>query len=220
MNEGAASKTIYLIRHGAADGVMGRCIGHTDVVLSDEGRAQCAALALAWRPPAGSVLWCSDLARAHASARSLAESWGMTSTPLRLDAALRECAFGEWDGRTWADIESADAVRLNTWMRDWTTVAPPGGESLPMFANRVRTALTRIAESDGTHHVIVSHAGVLRAMLCHILGAPHSAAFGWAMPYARVSAVTVSAALAETDLVRGTVNWLNAFPPPSSIARA
>ena len=214
MNGDIAPKTLYLIRHGAAEGVAGRCIGQTDVTLSDEGRTQCLTLAQAWRPPDGSVLWCSDLLRAQESAQVMAESWVMASAPSCIEPDLRECAFGEWEGRTWVDIESADGARLDAWMRDWTTMAPPGGESLPRFAARVGRVLAHIARSAGGHHVIVSHAGVLRAMLCLVIGAPQSAAFAWAMPHAHVSAVTVIPSSAGSDAVRGSVEWLHAFPSP------
>lgn len=213
-----APKTIYLIRHGVADGVEGRCIGHTDVLLSNDGRAQCLTLARAWHPPAGSVLWCSDLARARESAQVMAGSWALTSGAPRIEAALRECAFGEWEGRTWADIESADGARLDAWMRDWTTVAPPGGESLPLFVDRVSGVLAHLARSEGTHHIVVSHAGVLRAMLCEIIGAPQSAAFQWAMPHAHVSALTVVPPASGGSAVRGSLDWLHAFPSPAGYA--
>lgn len=214
MNESAITHTLYLIRHGVADGVAGRCIGHTDVPLSTEGRAQCAALAGVWRPPADATIWSSDLSRARDSARELCAVWGRADDAVQTDAALRECAFGEWDGQTWTEIEARDAVRLDRWMRDWVTESPPGGESLPMLVERVRGALRGITSTAAsTTHVIVSHAGVLRAMLSLVLGAPDTAAFNWAMPHAHVTAIRLNRV--EVDgVVGGRVDWLHAFPSP------
>lgn len=216
MNEPGKSHLLYLIRHGIADGVEGRCIGHTDVPLSGNGRAQCAALARVWRPPADATIWSSDLARARDSARVFSQSWGRSEDDVRIDAALRECAFGEWDGHTWAEIEARDALRLERWMRDWSTEAPPGGESLPMLVERVRGALRAITGiTESTNHVIVSHAGVLRATLSLVLGAPDTAAFNWAMPHAHVSAVRMSR-VGNDGMVGGSVEWLHAFPSPAA----
>lgn len=217
MTDTASSvKTLYLIRHGVADSVSGRCIGHTNAPLSAEGFAQCTTLARAWTPPSDAVVWSSDLSRAHDSACALLDAWGLPRTRLHGDAALRECSFGAWDGRTWAELEASDGARLDHWMRDWQSVAPPDGESLLEFADRVRTALFRIAATDGASHVIVAHAGTLRAILCTVLNAPDSACFAWAMPHAHVSRVTMVVPATAADAIRGTVEWLHAFPAPSA----
>ena len=216
IDDPSSVKTLYLIRHGVADSVSGRCIGHTDAPLSAEGLAQCARLALAWNPPSDAVVWSSDLSRAHDSACALLDAWALPRTRLRSTASLRECSFGAWDGRTWAELEATDGARLDHWMRDWQSVAPPDGESLPEFADRVRTALHRIAATDPVSHVIVAHAGTLRAILCTILDAPDSAGFSWAMPHAHVSRVTMVVPVSTGDAIRGTVEWLHAFPAPST----
>lgn len=215
MNAGASTrKRLYLIRHGAAEDTAGRCIGHTDVPLGVTGIEQCARLAMAWRPPHDSVLWASDLSRAVRTAQRLAAHWTMNPASIHLHSALRECSFGEWDGRTWADIEATDRARLDAWMQEWHTLQPPGGESLPAFAARVHVVLDRMASSDATSHVVVAHAGVLRAILCRVTGAPDTAAFNFAVPHAHVTAVTLDAA-PRAGCARGSLEWLNAYPPPA-----
>lgn len=218
-NAAIESRRVFLIRHGSANGTDGRCIGHTDVPLSDAGRAQCATLAAAWSPPAATLVWCSDLARASESAALLVSAWGARVTAMHVEPRLRECAFGEWDGRTWDELASSDGARLDAWMHDWTSVAPPGGESLPDLSARAVEMLHRIVHSEQSSHVVVAHAGVLRAMLCHVTGSPHASAFTWAMPHAHVSALTLRPAAAVQEMVQGTVDWLHAFPPPLSERR-
>jgi len=216
MSIGTSPKTLFLIRHGVAEGIEGRCIGQTDVPLSAIGREQCARLSRTWRPPEQSTIWCSDLTRAHDTALLLAAHWSLPSHTFRVDALLRECSFGEWDGRTWDDIQATDQQRLDAWMNEWGTAMPPGGESLPAFTARIRVALERVASSEGSHHVIVAHAGVLRAMLCQLTGAPDASAFQFAMPHAHVSAVTTSG-LSPEGVVQGSLDWLNAFPSPVTV---
>ncbi|MDZ7630034.1 MAG: histidine phosphatase family protein [Gemmatimonadaceae bacterium] len=205
---------LYLIRHAAVDGTDGRCIGQTDLPLGGSGRAQCDRLAAVWQPPAESIVWCSDLTRATQTAHALAARWRLDPSSFNVDADLRECSFGEWDGRAWAEIEATDGARLGAWMQEWRTMRPPGGESLPDVATRARRMLHRIVSRSAASHVVIAHAGVLRAMLCEITGAPESAAFGFAVPHAHVSAVTVTSS-PDQGRMHGTLDWLNGFLPRS-----
>jgi alpha-ribazole phosphatase len=215
VSRSSSLKTLFLIRHGVADGTEGRCIGQTDVPLSAIGREQCARLSHAWRPPEQSTIWCSDLTRAHDTALLLAAHWSLPSQTFRVDARLRECSFGAWDGRTWDEIQATDPHRLDAWMQEWGTALPPGGESLPLFSARVLVALEDVAASEGSNHVIVAHAGVIRAILCQVTGTPDLAGFSFAVPHAHVTAVTLPG-MALSGAARGTLDWLNAFPPPAT----
>lgn len=208
------TRRLFLIRHGSASATEGRCIGHTDVPLSELGREQCRRLAAAWSPPRGTRVWCSDLSRASESAALLSAAWGTLVTTTVVEPGLRECSFGEWEGRSWAELEASDGIRLAAWMSDWTSAAPPDGESLPALSARAMEMLRRIVDSDATTHVVVAHAGLLRAMLCHVTGAPPGGAFAWSMPHAHVSAVTLRRSSMLPGRLDGTVDWVHAFPPP------
>jgi broad specificity phosphatase PhoE len=216
MTDGVGPRRVFLIRHGLGEQTEGRCVGHTDVPLSAAGRAQCERLAAVWSPPGGSRLWCSDLTRAAESAAILHAAWRSRVTAVQVDSGLRECSFGEWDGRTWAEIEALDGSRLEEWMRDWKVVAPPGGETMQALSARAVRVLSQIVRSEVMSHVVVAHAGVLRAMLCHVSGAPAEEAFAWSMPHAHVSAVTLRGSIAQPGRVEGTVEWLHAFPAPAA----
>ena len=137
----------------------------------------------------------------------------MNPASIRIDSALRECSFGDWDGCAWADIEGTDHARLDAWMHGWDTVKPPGGEALPEFAARVQAVLDRMIGSDATSHVVVAHAGVLRTILCRVTGAPDTAAFNFAVPHAHVTAVMMHAS-PRAGSACGSLEWLNAYPPP------
>jgi alpha-ribazole phosphatase len=168
---------LALIRHGAACDTAGRCLGHTDVPLSREGLTAVQRLASAWQaerepavlaPPVRIIA--SDLARARASACQLAAGWEL---PFEVDHRLREADFGTWDGRTWLDIERDDGARLRTWMEDWVGTAPPGGESFSDLRRRTGCwyeelrATPGIAENETI--AVVTHAGVIRALLCNLV---------------------------------------------------
>jgi broad specificity phosphatase PhoE len=166
-------------------------VGHADLPLSAAGARDLAALAPGF-PAVPDRVFASDLARARRSAEVLAEGWG---SAVETDARLREMDFGEWDGRTWAELEAADGARLTGWMGDWVNERAPGGESFTDVAARA-AAWAAEMPGEGTA-VAVAHAGSIRALLCHLLGLPLEAAFRVRVDHARVSAVRLGSMGAE-----------------------
>ena len=224
-----AALTLHLVRHGAADGAAGRCIGHTDLPLSARGRADVARLAAGWPAPPPARLVASDLARAQASADALLGAWwgaaGAPAPAVAVDARLREMDFGRWEGRSWAEIERDDAVAMHAWMRDWQDAAAPGGEGFgdvvaraaAWLADEVRAAADGAsggcgdpdAPDDG-RRVVVLHAGSIRALLVHALGLPRALAFRLRVDQARVSVLRVPVAAPGGGAGAGELVSLNA----------
>lgn len=135
--------------------------GHSDIELSDEGRAETRALARALGREPFDFAVASDLRRAHDTALAIVGS----RIPVTLDARWREFAFGEWEGLTWEEI-------VERWphLREQSSSAakayrPEGGESFEQVVGRVREALEDL--TGGTHRnvLVVTHAGALHAML-------------------------------------------------------
>jgi broad specificity phosphatase PhoE len=185
---------LLLVRHGVADGHEGRAVGQLDLPLSERGRAAMRAL-LASGPGRPDRLVSSDLIRARDSAQILAAHWGMEVVT---DTRLRELWFGEWEGRTWRQLERSDAARLERWMREWATERAPGGESFPDLVARVSSWLREwwreraVGSTETT--VVVAHAGSIRAILCRLLGVPLSRAFEFEVDWARVTALDLGEA--------------------------
>ena len=174
--------TLHLVRHWPALGAEGRCVGHADLPLADAASAARARWPLG--PPARLVV--SPLARAWQTAAPLAERWGLEPEP---EPRLREMDFGEWDGRTWAEIERDDADRLGAWMADWTATAAPGGESFADVQARVEDWLGGVDERET---VVVAHAGSVRAVLAHVLGLPAGHAFRLAVAHGALTTVRLN----------------------------
>ena len=152
---------LHLIRHPRPAVEPGICYGQTDVGLAESA----AEVAERLRPllPESFALHASPLARA----RLLADALG---TP-RLDDRLKEIHFGEWEGRTFADIGSA----IDDWAADPLGFRAPGGESPREMAARVLQWLEveiRDRPQFTDHLVVVAHGGPLRAIAGHLLGMP------------------------------------------------
>jgi alpha-ribazole phosphatase len=164
----ARPRTIALLRHAeTAAQYSGRLIGSTDLPLAPEGRLKASLLSPHLARERPSRLYCSPLQRARETAESLGEALGMTPV---IDMDLREIDFGLWEGMTFDAIQASDPDAVARWARLEPDFAFPGGESVEVFLARIRRAAKRLAECEGPSVLAVTHGGVIRAMICHLLG--------------------------------------------------
>ncbi len=165
MREGPSAMRLFLVRHGEAQGNReGRYLGWEDPPLTAAGEAQAARLARRLEKVGLRLICSSDLRRARDTAAAIAAPHGL---PVRTHPALREAHFGEWSGLTYDEINRIAAERLEAWIADPERQAPPGGETLAQLRDRAATALPR---QDGA--LVVTHGGILRALLSHWTGRP------------------------------------------------
>lgn len=166
-----------LIRH-APPLVEGLCAGRSDFAVQptrESADRALEALTAASLRPSGVVS--SPSRRCHDLARELARRLEL---PLALDARLCELDFGEWEGRAWDEIASADRERYERWMACWRSDAPPGGESITALEQRVGAWLN---DEVSVSRVAVTHAGVIRAVRVLREGVTWEAAFSDGVPY-------------------------------------
>jgi probable phosphoglycerate mutase len=153
---------ILAIRHGeTAWNVDTRIQGHLDIPLNDTGlqQARWLAQALSDRDEVHAI-YASDLARAHVTAQHIAQAVGQAVTTHH---GLRERAFGDFQGRTFAEIEAELPEHAHHWRKRTPEWAPPGGgESLIMLRERVLTTVDELATRHvGEQIVLVAHGGVM-----------------------------------------------------------
>ncbi len=134
-----------------------------DEELDARGLTDAAGLA-AVLPTAPGDVRCSPAARCAQTARAA----GLAVDGV--DAALAECDFGAWAGRTLAEVHAEDEAASVAWMTD-PDAAPHGGESLRAFCARVGGWLDGQAARDG-RALAVTHGGVVKAAVVHALAAP------------------------------------------------
>jgi broad specificity phosphatase PhoE len=100
-----------------------------------------------------------------------------TADALGLDytvhTAFRDIDYGRWAGCTIDDISADEADGLAQWISD-PDAAPHGGESNAQLLERMSDWMAAHLAWEG-HHVIVTHAAVIRAMIIATLGAPAQA---------------------------------------------
>lgn len=155
------------LRHGESSANAGGFLaGWDDVPLTPLGveQAVAAGRALAGVPFERVVV--SDLRRAqHTASLALDARGGEHPTPL-VDHRLRERHLGQWSG---VSLEALRADGRNAELLGWDT-APPEGESHLTMMLRVLPALVELGEGPDT--LMVSHGGLLRALLGLLDGTP------------------------------------------------
>jgi broad specificity phosphatase PhoE len=164
--------TILLVRHGETDwNSEGRWQGHADRPLNEAGRAQALALADSLAGRHIDAVYSSDLLRAHATARIVADRVGL---PVELDAGLREVDVGEWSGRSHNDLERSDPEGFRRWReggKGWR-----GGESYEQMGERVVATVLEIARRHpGGTVLVVTHGGSIRACRATAAGLEYAA---------------------------------------------
>ncbi len=162
-------RRILLVRHPETEAnVDGRFVGRGDAPFTERGRVQAELLTEAIVAFAPDAVWTSPLRRTRVVADAAAERLGLD--PI-VDERLTELDFGAAEGLTYEqtvecgiafDFASADAP------------VAPGGESRRDIYERVAGALGEIVV-PGQRAAIVTHGGVFRSAITHLLGLPLSA---------------------------------------------
>jgi broad specificity phosphatase PhoE len=152
--------TLWFVRHGestwnASGLVQGQAEGS---VLTAKGRREAARAAEQLGRARASVIWTSDLERAHETAAIVGHTLRL---PLRYERALRERNFGTAQGRPLSELSSEVSGIEGDRVVD-ADVRPPEGESLRAMYQRVAAFMDAAAGASDSAVVVVTHGGVIR----------------------------------------------------------
>lgn len=180
--------TIYLLRHGAIDSLGGgkRYIGWQDLALSDVGRRQAYAWSGFFSSRSLDRIYCSDLIRCVETARIIA---AQCSLEPQARSELREINLGEWEGRPFDEVRTADPHEFQRRGEQIADHRPPGGESFKDLQRRVWPVFTKLTSGAHRTILIVTHAGVIRVLLCRLLGIPLENLFRIGLAYGTLSII-------------------------------
>ena len=158
---------IDLLRHGEPQGG-NRYRGQLDDALSEHGWQQM------WQAVDGKDCWqqvvTSPLCRCSAFAEALGEQQGL---PVIREARFAEVGFGEWEGKTRAELEQIIPGQVARFYQDPVSQRPPGAEPLDVFTARVQAGFEELLQRfPGQSLLVIAHAGVIRAIMAHILDIP------------------------------------------------
>lgn len=163
--------TIYLLRHGAIESPGGgkRYIGQKDVALSDAGLQQARGWADCFAAAGLEEIISSDLTRCLETARMIGTRSGVTPRPM---AELREISLGSWEGLCFEAVKTGAPQAFEARGERIADHRPPGGESFRDLQQRVWPVFKDAARRVRGKALIVTHAGVIRVLICRLLGMP------------------------------------------------
>ena len=150
----APDALVYLLRHGQTIwNAERRFQGQLDSPLSllgiSQAQAVAARLAREIAAPEDFAIVSSPLGRAWQTASIVAQSLEISPTRISRDSRLAEVGFGDWEGRTWAEVDAGDP---GIWERRqaalWTHRPPGGGEAFAEVAERLGDWLSDRQEGE------------------------------------------------------------------------
>lgn len=166
-----SDRKLVVVRHTAVGVRAGICYGQLNVPLADSYARDLLTVQSALPALPFTRIISSPLQRCHQLASDL--NYGAVEK----DARLMELSFGHWEGLLWNEIPRDIS---EYWTEDVVHRAPPSGETFLQLILRVKDFLNDPGLWErGGPLLLVTHAGVIRA-LHHILGgADYEASLRW-----------------------------------------
>ena len=159
----------YLVRHAPVQGVRKGIYNNADVGVRLPSVAAIKDLA-DWLPE--DALW---YVSPHLRTRQTAEAlWGQLAKPgdVLYMEALQEQNFGDWQGLSFEEIwQKIKDLPAHNWSLLAAETTPPNGESFQDVRVRVANFIAEnLTKEPSRPRVLVTHAGVIRAMIGTVLG--------------------------------------------------
>lgn len=188
---------IYLLRHTAVSNPNKLCYGQSEIDLATDWQMHFDALKQKLEPNLyGALFYSSPYQRCKQLASFLSDD------QFQIDSRLSEMHFGDWEKCAWNDI---DQPILNAWMADFVNYQVPRGESFVQMHHRCTQFWNELLALPTDKIFIVTHAGVIRSLLAHILSIPLDKIFQIEVDYSSVTQITV----AKQQGCYQTVNYIN-----------
>lgn len=157
------TRIIDLLRHGSVEG-KAALYGRTDVPLSPTGYRQMLSHMAAFQTV--DKIISSPLTRCLSGAQAISQQVNRSVTPL---SSLQECDFGDLDGVPFDALRS-QWPKLEAFWQQPAKATLPQAETLNAFHHRVLSGWQQILTQQAKHLLVVSHGGVIRQILAHLLG--------------------------------------------------
>ncbi|MGX9115383.1 histidine phosphatase family protein [Mesorhizobium sp. BHbsci] len=179
--------TFFLIRHAAHDNVGAYLAGRmAGVCLGDIGRAQALRLASHMAPKPLAAICCSPRERTLETAKPIAIA--CSPDKITICQELDEIDFGAWSGKTFEELNQDADWRV--WNSRRQQARTPGGETMLDVQQRVTSLMQQLRKRYQNQSVaLVSHADVIKAAVCKVLGLPLGDCFRFDIDPASITTV-------------------------------
>ncbi len=158
---------VLWLRHGqTAFNRERRLQGALPVPLDEAGRRQARLLGQRLQCCAVGALYASPRLRALETAQIVADELGLE---VRCDERLAEIAFGDFEGRTFAEVRQIYPAAYRKWESGYRAYRVPGGESRLDVQRRMEAAWRDIVAADAAQTIaIVGHSSAMMIWLASV----------------------------------------------------
>ncbi len=160
---------LFFIRHGETTySKIGGYCGDLDPELTDDGSKMAQQFAEAYGDLDWKAAYVSPMKRTIATSKFLCDRARLTA---EVRDGIKELSYGDWEGKTPADVNREFHDDYIRWLTDPGWNAPTGGEKAIELARRSSEVIREIQEHHEDGNVlVVSHKATIRVMICHLLG--------------------------------------------------
>ena len=142
--------------------------GHSDSPLTAEGEEQASSWGQRLLQFPWNRILASDTGRTLATAEKINV---YLKIPLTTDSRIREQDWGQWAGKTIAQLKTEIPHELDEQVSAGWAFCPPGGESRKSVLKRSQKALIEAAERyRGDNLLVITHEGVVKSLIYHLCG--------------------------------------------------
>lgn len=176
---------IYLIRHTKTEVTAGTCYGQSDVDVGGDF-FEVAETVKTKIPDVHEIdyFYSSPLKRCT----KLAEILCADNKNIITDDRIMELNFGSWEMKQWNDLSKED---MDSWCMEYDDKAIHGGETFNQLIARSLYFWNDKILSTPQKSIVVCHAGVIRALVTHVLEIPKRNAFSIFLEYGQVIQVCI-----------------------------
>ncbi|MBL95664.1 MAG: phosphoglycerate mutase [Magnetovibrio sp.] len=153
----------WWVRHAPVINVDGILYGSSEIECDITNTS--AFKALADVLPNNALCLTSGLGRTKKTFNEICNN-GLQTEKTFTENDLNEQSFGDWQGYSWAEMESMSPEKYHRFWEDPVRQRPPGGESFTDQVERVGKLLKYYTQKyEGKNIIAVCHGGTIRAAL-------------------------------------------------------
>lgn len=186
-NEADHIMKLTLVRHTSLNVSPNICYGQSDVDVSIHFDEELRVLREKLLHKEFDAIFSSPLQRCYklADALSSDESMSFAVRDIQQDDRLKELHFGDWELNSWDDIPRDI---FDAWANDYANLAPPNGETFSQLHTRAKSFVEDVSSHlQGKHVLVVTHGGLIRALIAEVLQMPLKRLFRMNIDYASVT---------------------------------
>jgi alpha-ribazole phosphatase len=161
---------IYFLRHGQTEQNLRKTYyGKNDCRLTQDGIKQMKRARKCINNINFDKVFVSERIRAKESAKLVLDK--SIYELATVDNRINEIDFGDFECKTYDEIQKLYPKEVEIWDNDWKGFTPPNGENYISLYKRVKSFIQDLKDMEeyNDNILVITHGGVIRAMYCYIL---------------------------------------------------